>query len=152
MDDRTRETDGPCHRRLVPGSQLLPFLVLAPVVIPGVVLAVGLFIAYTRPPLLLALYAQKGPGPPERIQLWTAHFLAAGADSYTARRRAVAMLYSDTVEQAHVLAYGDAYFMLTVVFTGVILLLPWMRRVRVEQTDQRPAQARVEGLPEPAPE
>ncbi len=37
----------------MPGSQVLPFLVLAPVVIPGVVLAVGLFIAYTRPPLLL---------------------------------------------------------------------------------------------------
>jgi iron(III) transport system permease protein len=41
------------NRRLVPGSQLLPFVVLAPVVIPGVVLAVGLFIAYTRPPLIL---------------------------------------------------------------------------------------------------
>jgi iron(III) transport system permease protein len=41
------------NRRLVPGSQFLPFLVLAPVVIPGVVLAVGLFIAYTRPPLIL---------------------------------------------------------------------------------------------------
>ena len=41
------------NRRLIPGSQLLPFLVLAPVVIPGVVLAVGLFIAYTRPPLIL---------------------------------------------------------------------------------------------------
>jgi len=41
------------NRKLVPGSQFLPFLVLAPVVIPGVVLAVGLFIAYTRPPLIL---------------------------------------------------------------------------------------------------
>ena len=41
------------NRRLVPGAQFLPFLVLAPVVIPGVVLAVGLFIAYTRPPLVL---------------------------------------------------------------------------------------------------
>jgi iron(III) transport system permease protein len=41
------------NRRLVPGAQFLPFLVLAPVVIPGVVLAVGLFIAYTRPPLIL---------------------------------------------------------------------------------------------------
>jgi iron(III) transport system permease protein len=41
------------NRRLIPGSQFLPFLVLAPVVIPGVVLAVGLFIAYTRPPLVL---------------------------------------------------------------------------------------------------
>jgi iron(III) transport system permease protein len=40
-------------RRLVVGHQLVAFLALAPVVIPGVVLAVGLFIAYTRPPLLL---------------------------------------------------------------------------------------------------
>jgi iron(III) transport system permease protein len=40
-------------RRLVRGSQVLGFLALAPVVIPGVVLAVGLFIAYTRPPLVL---------------------------------------------------------------------------------------------------
>jgi iron(III) transport system permease protein len=41
------------NRRLVVGHQLLAFLALAPVVIPGVVLAVGLFIAYTRPPFLL---------------------------------------------------------------------------------------------------
>jgi iron(III) transport system permease protein len=40
-------------RRLVVGHQLVAFLALAPVAIPGVVLAVGLFIAYTRPPLLL---------------------------------------------------------------------------------------------------
>src|SRR5438094_135940 len=38
------------NRRLIVGHQLLAFLALAPVVIPGVVLAVGLFIAYTRPP------------------------------------------------------------------------------------------------------
>jgi MFS transporter, DHA2 family, multidrug resistance protein len=88
----------------------------------------------------------------DRIRQWTEYFLAAGADPFTAQRRAVAMLYRDTVEQAHVLAYGDAYFMLTVVFSGVILLLPWMRRIRIEQTEQRPAEARVEGLPEPAPE
>jgi iron(III) transport system permease protein len=41
------------NRRLVAGARFLPFVVLAPVVIPGVVLAVGLFIAYTRPPLIL---------------------------------------------------------------------------------------------------
>jgi len=40
-------------RRLVLGHRLVGFLALAPVVIPGVVLAVALFIAYTRPPLLL---------------------------------------------------------------------------------------------------
>jgi len=88
----------------------------------------------------------------DRIRQWTEHFVARGADSFTAQRRAVAMLYRDTVEQAHVLAYGDTYLMLTIVFSAVILLLPWMRRVRVEQTDQRPSAARVEGLPEPAPE
>jgi iron(III) transport system permease protein len=41
------------NRRLILGHQVLAFLALAPVVIPGVVLAVGLFIAYTRPPLML---------------------------------------------------------------------------------------------------
>jgi iron(III) transport system permease protein len=40
-------------RRLVAGHQVIAFLALAPVVIPGVVLAVGLFIAYTRPPFVL---------------------------------------------------------------------------------------------------
>jgi iron(III) transport system permease protein len=41
------------NRKLIVGHQLLAFLALAPVVIPGVVLAVALFVAYTRPPLLL---------------------------------------------------------------------------------------------------
>jgi len=41
------------NRRIIPGHQFLAFLALAPVVIPGVVLAVALFVAYTRPPLLL---------------------------------------------------------------------------------------------------
>jgi iron(III) transport system permease protein len=41
------------NRRLVVGHQVVAFLALAPVVIPGVVLAVALFIAYTRPPFVL---------------------------------------------------------------------------------------------------
>ena len=40
-------------RRLVLGHQLVAFLAMAPIVIPGVVLAVALFIAYTRPPFVL---------------------------------------------------------------------------------------------------
>jgi iron(III) transport system permease protein len=40
-------------RRLILGHQLVAFLALAPIVIPGVVLAVALFIAYTRPPFVL---------------------------------------------------------------------------------------------------
>ena len=41
------------QRKLVIGHQLVAFLALAPVVIPGIVLAVALFIAYTRPPFVL---------------------------------------------------------------------------------------------------
>jgi iron(III) transport system permease protein len=41
------------NRRLLRGSRALTFFALAPLVIPGIVLAVGLFIAYTRPPLIL---------------------------------------------------------------------------------------------------
>src|SRR5258706_558865 len=41
------------NRRLVAGHQVLGFLAVAPVVIPGVVLAVALFRAYTPPPFLL---------------------------------------------------------------------------------------------------
>jgi iron(III) transport system permease protein len=40
-------------RRLVWGHRALAFLATAPVAIPGIVLAVGLFLAYTRPPLVL---------------------------------------------------------------------------------------------------
>jgi iron(III) transport system permease protein len=41
------------NRRIIVGHQVLAFLAVAPVVIPGVVLAVALFVAYTRPPFLL---------------------------------------------------------------------------------------------------
>ncbi|OGQ84725.1 MAG: hypothetical protein A3F90_12340 [Deltaproteobacteria bacterium RIFCSPLOWO2_12_FULL_60_19] len=41
------------NRRLFRGARYLTFFALAPLVVPGVVLAVGLFIAYTRPPIVL---------------------------------------------------------------------------------------------------
>jgi iron(III) transport system permease protein len=40
-------------RRAVRGHQALGFLATAPVAIPGIVLGVGLFLAYTRPPFIL---------------------------------------------------------------------------------------------------
>jgi iron(III) transport system permease protein len=40
-------------RKLVWGHRALAFLATAPVAIPGIVLAVGLFLAYTHPPLVL---------------------------------------------------------------------------------------------------
>ena len=41
------------NRRLVPWHQVLGFLPMLPIAIPGVVIAVGIFAAYTRPPLVL---------------------------------------------------------------------------------------------------
>src|SRR5690242_19441462 len=41
------------NRQLLRGARYLSFFILAPLVIPGIVLAVGLFIAYSRPPLML---------------------------------------------------------------------------------------------------
>jgi iron(III) transport system permease protein len=41
------------NRGLFPGARYLTFFALAPLVIPGVVLAVGLFISYARPPFVL---------------------------------------------------------------------------------------------------
>ncbi len=41
------------NRQLLRGARYLSFFVLAPLVIPGIVLAVGLFIAYSKPPLML---------------------------------------------------------------------------------------------------
>jgi len=40
-------------RRVVRGHRYLSFLATAPVAIPGIVLAVGLFLSYTQPPLVL---------------------------------------------------------------------------------------------------
>jgi iron(III) transport system permease protein len=40
-------------RRLILGSSLLGFVATAPVAVPGIVLGVGLFLSYTRPPFVL---------------------------------------------------------------------------------------------------
>jgi iron(III) transport system permease protein len=40
-------------RRAVTGHRVLAFLATAPIAIPGIVLGVGLFLSYTRPPLIL---------------------------------------------------------------------------------------------------
>ena len=84
-----------------------------------------------------------------RLSQWTTHFLAQGADAFTAGRRAMAMLYRDAVSQAQVLAYIDVYMLLVVLFTAILFLLPLMRRVRVDQTGPRKQEGdgRVEGLP-----
>ncbi len=40
-------------RRLVPGHQILPIMAMAPIAVPGIVMGVGLFLVYSRPPFLL---------------------------------------------------------------------------------------------------
>ncbi len=40
-------------RNVISGSRVLGFLATAPVAVPGIVLGVGLFLAYTRPPFVL---------------------------------------------------------------------------------------------------
>ena len=94
------------------------------------------------------------PETAARLQQWTQHFVAQGMDGFTAKRQAIAMLYRDTTDQAQVLAYGDAYVLLLILFGGIILLLPFMRRVRVDQTGPKsassPAAAPHNAIPEPA--
>ena len=67
-----------------------------------------------------------------RLAHWAGHFLTQGSDSFTAERRAVAMLYRETIAQAQLLAYADDFWMLTVLFAAIPLFLPFMRRIRLE--------------------
>ena len=80
------------------------------------------------------------PWDPEtraRLAHWASHFVAQGSDHFTAERRAIAMLYRETVTQAQLLAYADDFWILAVMFAAMTLFLPFMRRIRMD----RPAQA-----------
>jgi hypothetical protein len=57
------------------------------------------------------------------------------------------MLYRETVAQAQLLAYADAFWMLALLFAAAPLLLPFMRRVRLSTP---PAAAKREGGAGPA--
>ncbi len=91
------------------------------------------------------------PATQERLARWTSHFLAQGADSFTAQRRAVAMLYHDVVSQAQVLAYADDFWLLAILFSIVPLFLPLMRRVHAEPITPREEDAPGRVRPLPAP-
>jgi DHA2 family multidrug resistance protein len=67
----------------------------------------------------------------QRLARWTRHFVAQGSDGFTAERQAVAMLYRETVTQAQLLAYADDFWLLALMFASMILLLPFMRRIRL---------------------
>ncbi len=85
------------------------------------------------------------PETSERLRAWTAHFSAQGADSFTAERRALGMLYQEVTKQAQLLAFADDFWLLFVVFCTALLLLPLLRRVQVVP----PARARPREGPAP---
>jgi DHA2 family multidrug resistance protein len=66
-----------------------------------------------------------------RLAQWATHFASLGTDTFTAERRAMAMLYRETVAQAQLLAYADDFWLLAVMFAIVPFFLPLMRRIRM---------------------
>ena len=91
------------------------------------------------------------PATQDRLAQWTSHFMGQGADSFTAQRRALAMLYHDVVGQAQVLAYADDFWLLAILFSIVPLFLPLMRRVHVEPPEPREEDTDGQVRPLPAP-
>jgi DHA2 family multidrug resistance protein len=79
-----------------------------------------------------------------RLREWNEYFLTQGADSFTASRRAVAMLYREMLVQAQVLSYRDDFWLLLFAYSGTLLLIPFMRRVRASEI------ARVRARPSPS--
>ena len=79
------------------------------------------------------------PETAARLKAWTAHFVSRGADSFTAEKQAVAMLYQDVVAQSQVLAYADDFWMLAVLFTVLPLVIPLMSRMTSGSTVKRTA-------------
>ena len=80
-----------------------------------------------------------------RLAQWASHFVAQGSDGFTAQRRAVVMLYRETVTQAQLLAYVDDFWLLAVMFGAMPLFLPFMRRIRLDKATG--VQATSEGAP-----
>jgi DHA2 family multidrug resistance protein len=74
-----------------------------------------------------------------RLTDWASYFVTQGSDAFTAERRAVAMLYRETVAQAQLLAYADDFWLLAVMFAAVPLFLPFMRRIRLDGTVSKTA-------------
>jgi DHA2 family multidrug resistance protein len=90
---------------------------------------------------------QWDPETAERLHQWTEHFMRQGADSFTAARRALAMLYRITIEQAQALTYMEEFLLLSAVFTISLGLLPFMQRVRAEPV--RRTEPAIKPLPAP---
>jgi len=89
------------------------------------------------------------PETTARLARWSEHFMAQGADVFTAKARATAMVYRETVTQAQVLAYVDEFRLLSTIFFAMLLLIPFMRRVHTAPPPPARPGERVEGLRAP---
>jgi DHA2 family multidrug resistance protein len=78
-----------------------------------------------------------------RLAAWTEHFRAHGADLFTAKKQALGMLYHEVQQQAQVMAFADDFWLLFLLFSTSLFLLPMLRRVRLTpargQQDTAPA-------------
>ncbi|HET9316595.1 MAG TPA: DHA2 family efflux MFS transporter permease subunit, partial [Vicinamibacteria bacterium] len=83
-----------------------------------------------------------------RLAAWTDRFAAQGADAHTAQRRALVALSNEVTRQAQVLAFADDFWLLFVLFTSGMLLLPLLRRVVIDPAPSAEERAdAVPGLP-----
>jgi len=90
------------------------------------------------------------PETAERLRQWTDHFVSRGADTVTAGRQAVAMLYRETQLQAQVLAFMDDFRVLAVMYAALVVLVILMRRVRTAPAAKGPNSAQEPALAAPA--
>ena len=107
------------QRRLLRGSRLLGFLATAPLAIPGIVLSIGLFKAYSRPPLLLygTIWI-----------LFVAYLTKYLPIAYTACNAALSTVHADLEDAARVLGANRlvAFKDVTVPLFGVGLISAWL--------------------------
>ena len=83
-----------------------------------------------------------------RIAHYVSHFMSQGSDTFTAQRRALAMVYRETVTQAQLLAYVDDFWLLAMMFAAVPFILPFMRRIRMEKpAAAKPAEEAARAAP-----
>jgi DHA2 family multidrug resistance protein len=72
------------------------------------------------------------PETADRLRAWARHFSARGADAFTAERQALGTLYREVTRQAELLAFADDFWLLFLLFCGSLVLLPLLRRVRLD--------------------
>jgi len=107
------------HRRLLRGARILAFLATAPLAVPGIVLSIGLFSAYSRPPLLL--YGT----------IWiifVAYLTKYLPVAYTACHAAMATVHPDLEDAARILGASrlTAIKDVTVPLLGAGLVSAWL--------------------------